>query len=62
MKNRTKWACQCLGSSRFDPKINPNSILSREDLNNLVSKYGLRSNIEVRLLRLGEKVYCSDEK
>ena len=60
-KTRKRRVGQRLGSSKLDPKNNPESILSQEDLNNIGSKYGFPPNVEVRLPRPEEKVASSDE-
>ena len=60
-KTRKMTVGRHLGSSGLDPKNNPDSILSQEDLNNIVSKYGFPPNIEVRLPCPGEKADSFDK-
>ena len=40
---------------------NPDFILSQDNLNNIIIKYGFLPNVEVRLSHIGEKANSVDE-
>ena len=60
-KRKIRRVGQCFRSSKLDPENNHDSILSQDDLNKLVSKYGFPPNVEVRLLCPEEKANSSNK-